>query len=89
MVQRRKLSTTIGASNYAYLQTMVKSGKAESVDDAVDRAVELARRVDNRTRLERQTAVYFAGRSADNAAEEGEIENALSAASQEMDFDES
>jgi hypothetical protein len=42
--QRKKLSTTIGANNYAYLHKMVKSGKAESVGAAVDKAVEIARR---------------------------------------------
>ena len=87
MPQRKKLSTTIGASNYAYLHSMIKAGKAESVADAVDKAVELARRVDNRATLERQTAAYFKGLNAKAAADESDLENALSAASQEIDFD--
>lgn len=87
MLQRRKLSTTIGASNHAYLQNMVKAGKAESVGEAVDKAVELARKLDNRATLERQTAAYFKGLSSQAAGEETDLENALSAASQEMDFD--
>jgi hypothetical protein len=37
--------------------------------------------------LERETAAYFGGMSAQAAAEENDLENALSAASQEMDFD--
>jgi len=84
---RKKLSTTIGANNYDYLRRMVKAGKAESVGAAVDKAVETARRVDNRVTLERQTAAYFKGLSAKAAAEENNLEDALSAASQEMDFD--
>src|SRR6266567_1469 len=83
VIQRKKLSTTIGASNYAYLHNMVKAGRAESVGEAVDKAVELARRLDNRASLERQTAAYFRGLTAKAAAEETDLENALSAASQE------
>ena len=87
MLQRKKLSTTIGASNYAYLHDMVKAGRAESVGEAVDKTVEVARRLDNRATLERQTAAYFKGLTSRVAAEETDLEDALSAASQEIDFD--
>jgi hypothetical protein len=87
MLPRKKLSTTIGASNYAYLHNMVKTGRAESVGKAVDQAVEMARRLDNRATLDRQTAAYFNGLTSKAAAEETDLENALSTASQEMDFD--
>jgi hypothetical protein len=87
MMQRKKLSTTIGATNYSYLHSVVKAGRAASVGEAVDKAVEVARRLDNRARLERQTAAYFAGLSSKAAAEEMGLEDVLSAASQEMDFD--
>ena len=87
MLPRKKLSTTIGANNYAYLHRMVKAGKAESVGEAVDKAVEIARRLDSRATLERQTAAYFKGLPSKAAAEESDLEEALSAASQEMDFD--
>ena len=87
MLKRKKLSTTIGAQNYSYLQGMVKAGRADSVGDAVDRAVEVARRVDNRRALDRETARYFAGLALKAAAEEADIENALSSASEEFDFD--
>jgi len=86
-VRRKKLSTTIGASNYAYLRNMVKAGRAESVGQAVDKAVEIARKLDNRATLERQTAAYFDGLTSKAAAEETDLEEVLSAASQEMDFD--
>ena len=87
MLPRKKLSTTIGAGNYAYLHDMVKAGRAGSVGEAVDRTVEVARRLDNRATLERQTAAYFKGLDSKGAAEETDLEDALSAASQEMDFD--
>ena len=53
----------------------------------MDKAVEMARRLDNRATLERQTAAYFKGLTSKAAAEETDLEDALSAASQEMDFD--
>jgi hypothetical protein len=87
VLQRKKLSTTIDASNHAYLHKMVKAGRAESVGQAVDKAVEVARRLDNRATLERQTAAYFKGLTAKAAREETDLEEALSAASHEMDFD--
>ena len=87
VLQRKKLSTTIGASNYAYLHSMVKAGRAESVGQAVDKAVEIARKLDNRATLERQTAAYFKGLTSKAAAEETDLEDVLSAVSQEMDFD--
>jgi hypothetical protein len=86
-VRRKKLSTTIAASNYAYLHNMVKAGRAESVGQAVDKVVEMARRLDSRATLERQTAAYFKGLTPKAAADETDLEEALSAASQEMDFD--
>lgn len=86
MLRRKKLSPTIGASSYAYPHYMVKAGKAGSVGEAVDKAVGLACRLDNRARLERQTAAYFKGLTS-HAAQETDLENALSIASQEMDFD--
>jgi len=66
---------------------MVKTGKAESVGEAVDTAVETACRLDNRATFERQTAAYFKGLTSKAAAEETDLEDALSAASQETDFD--
>jgi hypothetical protein len=67
--------------------TKVKNGRAESIGKAVDRTVELARRPDDRVILEQETAAYLKGLPSMAAAEEADLENALSAASQEMDFD--
>lgn len=87
VLARKKLSTTIDANSYAYLYKLVKAGKAESVGAAVDIAVEMARRLDDRATLERRTAAYFKGLPAKAAAEEADLEDALSAASEELDFD--
>ena len=84
---RRKLSTTIAEDNYAYLSRLVKSRAAASMGDAVDHAVEIAQRLDNRARLERATAAYFANLSPKAAADEAAMEAALSAAAMEIDFD--
>lgn len=70
----------IGPSNYAYLHNMVRAGRAESVAAALDRAVEMARRLDDRATLARQTAAYFKGLTSKAAAEEADLEDALSAA---------
>ena len=87
MQQRKKLSTTIGAKSYSYLRNMVESGRAESVGEAVDRAVEMARRVENRATLDRKTAAYLKRLTPQAALEETALEEALSGSSQEMDFD--
>jgi hypothetical protein len=87
MLQRKKLSTTIGASSYAYLHKLVKSGRAESVGEAVDQAVDIARRIENRAALEGQTAAYFKGLSPRAARQEAALEDALSSAAEEFDFD--
>jgi hypothetical protein len=54
---------------------------------AEDKAVDMARRLDSRATLKRETAEYFKSRDSAVAAEEADLENVLSAASQEMDFD--
>ena len=87
MPRRKKLSTTIGPANYAYLHQLVKAGRAASVGEAVDRAVELAKRLENRAKLERETAAYFNRLAPKAAAEEAALETVLSDASLEMDFE--
>ena len=87
MMHHKKLSTTIGANSYTYLHKMVKTGKAESLGQVVHRAVEVTRRLDNRTTLDRKTDRYFRSLKTGVAAEEVDLENAMSAVSQELDFD--
>lgn len=66
-----------------YGNNILEGGQVESVEEAV----EMARRLDNRATLERQTAAYFEGLTSKAAAEETDIEDALSAAFQEMNLD--
>ena len=87
MPQRKKLSTTIGPDSYTYLHRLVKTGKASSVGEAVDKAVEIARRLETRAKLERDTAAYFARMAPDAIAEESALATALSEAALEVDFD--
>lgn len=87
MASRKKLSTTIAADNFTYLHRLVKSGKAGTVAEAVDLAVERSRRLDNRVRLSRATSAYFQNLSSEAREEEAALEAALNAATAEVDFD--
>lgn len=89
MSQRPKLSTTIAEENYAYLQSLVKSQKAKSIAEALDNGLSRLRKLDNRARLDRDTAVYFSHFSATDTKEEAELGAALDASADEVDFDES
>lgn len=89
MSQRPKLSTTIAKENYAYLQSLVKSRKAKSIADALDSGLSRLRKMDNRTRLERDTAAYFDNLSTKDAKEKAKLEAALDVSADEVDFDES
>jgi hypothetical protein len=84
---RHKLSTTVSRDTQAYLETLVESGRAASIAEAVDLAVARARRTESRARLERDTAAYFEGLQGKSAAEESRLGTALGQAADEVDFD--
>jgi hypothetical protein len=84
---RAKLSTTLAPENYRYLAQMVKSGKAASLAEAVDEAVESLRRIENRRRLAQATAAYFESLSDEAMAEENSLSQSLSDAAKNIDFD--
>jgi hypothetical protein len=84
---RRKLSTTVAPETQAYLDRMVKEGRAASLAEAVDRTVARARKLDNRRRLEAATAAYFANMSDEEGAEENRIGNSMASVVDEVDFD--
>ncbi|MFQ5663069.1 MAG: hypothetical protein ACE5HL_04495 [Terriglobia bacterium] len=88
MSQREKLSTTIAPESYAYLRSLIKARKARNLAEALDWALARLRRLDNRARLERDTAAYFARLSAKAAADESRLEAALDQVADEVDFDE-
>ena len=88
MAHREKVSTTIAPENYGYLASMVKRRKARTLAEALDLALGRLRALDNRARLERDTAAYFAALSGKAATEESRLEVALGQAADEVDFDE-
>ena len=87
MSQRRKVSTTVAPESLAYLQSLIKRGKARNLAHAVDLAVARARRVENRAQLESDTAAYFAGLSSRARKEEARLEAVLARGLDEVDFD--
>ena len=84
---RQKLSTTVSPEAYAYLQFLVKSGRAHSLAEAVDITVLQIRQADNRLRLEHDTAAYFQSLSPKAAKEERRLEKALGSVVDEVNFD--
>jgi hypothetical protein len=84
---RQKLSTTVSRETLAYLEMPVESGRAKSIGEAVDLAVEQARRSEKRALLERDTAAYFAGLPASSAAEEVRLEKRIAQSADEIGYD--
>jgi len=76
MTRRMKLSTTISPEGYTLLRSLIRSGKAENLAQAVDLVLAEFRRVENRRVLEQATARYY-GRASQEAIDE---ENGLAAA---------
>lgn len=87
MSDRRKISTTVSASTYAYLQALIESGKASNLAEALDVSMGGLRRAENRARLARDTAAYFETHRAEVAEEERRLETALDSSADEMNFD--
>jgi hypothetical protein len=87
-VPRKKLSTTVSDDTHRYLQTLVKSGRASTIAEAVDLVAEKVQRAEARARLERDTAAYFATSPAGVEKEEGRLERALSDSVDEVSFEE-
>ena len=85
---RLKVSTTIAPESYAYLQRQIESGKANTLADAIDNLVATVRRLENRFRLERETAAYFQGLSGDALAEERKLEAELFESAAAVNFEE-
>ncbi len=84
---KKKLSTTISSESYEYIERQIASGRASTVAEVVDRALERMRRTENRLKLERDTAAYFNTLSPSAAREEAELGAALGRMADEIDFD--
>lgn len=85
---RQKISTTIAPENGAFLKSLIRSGKASTMAEAVDRAVSIARRAENRARLEAATEAYFASLSPEEQEEESRLGEALAYEAGQVNFDE-
>jgi len=85
--RRQKISTTIAPENRAFLQSLIRRGKASSLADAVDRAVTVARRADARKKLEETTTAFYASLSGEALKEEQELEETVGYAASQVDFD--
>ena len=86
-LNRQKISTTISPDTLAYLERIIDSGEAASLAEAIDIVIERLRAVENRNRLERDTAAYFDSLAPEEAAEEDRLATALSQSARGIDFD--
>ena len=85
--RRSKLSTTVAAENYSFLENLVSTGRTDSIAEAVDLAIERFRLAENRRRLERATAAYFDGLTQEAQAEEDSLASHLHMSAGGVDFD--
>lgn len=86
-LSRAKLSTTVAAENYRFLTGLVKTGKAGSLAEAVDEAIEHLRRSENRRKLAKATSDYFESVSPEEAAEEQSLATSQHEMAKGIDFD--
>lgn len=85
--KRKKISTTISSRSEAFLKSLVRRGRASSLAEAVDHAVDIARRSDSRRRLEAATAAYYDSLSGEDVKAEQKLELAAGSAANWVDFD--
>ena len=84
---RTKLSTTVAAENFTFLETLVNTGRTDYMAGAVDLAIDRFRRAENRQQLERATAAYFDGLAPEAQAEETMLAHHLHSGAGGIDFD--
>ena len=86
-LNRQKISTTIAPDTLAFLEGLVSSGEAATLAEAVDLAVERLRSIENRERLDRDTAAYFDQMSEEEMAEDNRLGTALAASARGLNVD--
>jgi hypothetical protein len=86
-LNRQKISTTISPSALSYLEELIQGGRARTLAEAIDLAIERLLVYENRERLANDTAAYFANLTDEEAAEERRLEAALSNSAAGIDFD--
>jgi Arc/MetJ-type ribon-helix-helix transcriptional regulator len=84
---RQKISTTISPTALAYLERLIEKGEVQNLAEAIDLAIDRLLAFENRERLERDTAAYFANLTEEEDAEEKALESALSQSVTGIDFD--
>ena len=86
-LNRQKISTTIAPDTLAFLEGLVSSGEAATLAEAVDLAVERLRSIENRERLDRDTAAYFDQMSEEEMAEDNRLGAALAPSARGLNVD--
>lgn len=86
-LNRQKISTTISPRTLEYLESLIGSGQAQNLAEALDLAIERLTVHENRERLANDTAAYFDRMTDAEAAEEQRLEAALSQTSEGIHFD--
>ncbi len=84
---RAKISTTIARENYRYLDSMVDSGQASNLAEALDKVLTRYRRFARRLELEKATADYFSRLPEQAVREESELAAASYKLASTIDFD--
>lgn len=87
MARRKKLSTTISPEGYAFLRTLIRSGRAANLAEAMDLVLEEIRRAENRRKLEEATTRYYDEASQEAIDEENSLAAAFSVTSGEIKVD--
>lgn len=85
---RQKISTTISPRSFEYLDRQIREGKAQTLAEALDTAIEQLLVYENRERLAADTEAYFNNMTEEEAAEEKKLEAAISQGSRGINFDE-
>ena len=85
---RQKISTTVSSATMEFLENSIQDGRARTLAEAVDLAVEQLLVYENRERLANDTAAYFENMTEEEAAEEQKLEAALSQSATGINFDE-
>jgi len=85
---RKKVSTTISPENYTVLRDMIRAGQALNLAQALDLILADFRRAENRRKLERATAEYYANLTPEEIEEENRLGEIFSASAGEINVDE-
>jgi hypothetical protein len=83
---RVKLSTTVSRETYSFLSGMVKTGQTRTLAEALDLAISLVRKIENRKRLADATTGYFEHLDSETMGGENALARDMESAAR-IDFD--